>query len=506
MNIVPPALPEVPAASVADEIRSERLLKKFVLTSVAVTLTFGTAWGVSILTEAAVAHSFKAPSYAQTQAHGHAQVFGWIGLLIMGVAYYMLPKLKRVVLPRPGLAEVSFWLMAVGIIARAVSQPLAMTESWRTLNVVSGVLELAAVGLFAVVMLAIRSRSPDRKSPLDHYVGVAVFWLLVACVINLFGLLGMYAAGATIFPEPWNLRRLHVEVFGFITVMILGVGTRLFPKFLGLEPPQSRPLVAALALLSAGVVLRVLGVAPVLASVLQLAAVASYVLALNVFGRPSRTLHAPDAAARLHKWIRVGFFWLIVAGALMAFADVYAGITGGSAPREVVGAYRHAVTVGFITTIAVGVALRIVPLFHGAPLYSLRLEQVAFWLLLVGNLCRVVFQIATLTRHPVFYAITGMSGYLELAALGFFGYNVIRTFLAQPATLAKDGRVRQRTTVGELLEVSPRSANVLAEFGLSSETLAQVRGDHTIGGLARARGINPEHLTRALNLSGKASE
>jgi hypothetical protein len=34
-------------------------------------------------------------SAAWVQAHGHAQIFGWIGTFILGIGYYSIPKLRR---------------------------------------------------------------------------------------------------------------------------------------------------------------------------------------------------------------------------------------------------------------------------------------------------------------------------------------------------------------------------------------------------------------------------
>src|SRR5262245_64669656 len=40
----------------------------------------------------------------------------------------------------------------------------------------------------------------------------------------------------------------------------------------------------------------------------------------------------------------------------------------------------------------VGMALRIVPVFRGVPLWSPRLREITFWLLAIGNVIRVLFQ------------------------------------------------------------------------------------------------------------------
>src|SRR5208283_901936 len=129
-----------------------RLYKLFILAGLGFTLTFGTLWGVIKLSEIAIYHSFSAPSYSGTQAHGHAQVFGWVGLFIMGVAYYAVTKFKNVPLKHFKLAYGSFYLMVVGRLLRSIAQPLADQLFWGWVNVMSGVMELVSALLFTGIM------------------------------------------------------------------------------------------------------------------------------------------------------------------------------------------------------------------------------------------------------------------------------------------------------------------------------------------------------------------
>jgi uncharacterized protein involved in response to NO len=55
----------------------------------------GTFLGVWNLLAISSHRSIETVSPAWIQAHGHAQVFGWIGSFILGIGFYSIPKLRR---------------------------------------------------------------------------------------------------------------------------------------------------------------------------------------------------------------------------------------------------------------------------------------------------------------------------------------------------------------------------------------------------------------------------
>ncbi len=410
------------------------LYRRFVATAILITLTFGTFWGVSILTKAATTRSFGAPDPAQIQAHAHAQVFGWIGLLIMGVAYFLYPKFKSVDSRNTKAIVASYWMMTTGIVLRAICQPFSENALAGAAVAVSAAVELGAAVMFGAVMFGTYRRSQNARHISDVFIFTSIAWLIVALAINLFTMLQVALTGNPIVGEVWNLRRMNVEVFGFIITMILGVGTRILPRLLGLRDMKYEVGIIVAGLYTVGVYTKAFGEMQSLGSLLICGAAALYLAEINPFASSARNSTA--SSDHLGTWAKVAFFWLIASGAMMLSADVYELMTGMAAPHAWVGAYRHAVTVGFITTLAVGIALRTAPLFHGTTLHSQKLVTVTFWLLVIGNLSRVVFQIFTLTKHPVAYAVAGMSGYLELSALLFFGWNIYKTF-SKPAEVTE---------------------------------------------------------------------
>src|SRR5947207_3034063 len=59
---------------------------------------------------------------AAAQAHGHAQVFGFAGLMVFGVGFSFLPRLRGAPLAAPHLLPAVLWLYGGGLLLRLVGQ------------------------------------------------------------------------------------------------------------------------------------------------------------------------------------------------------------------------------------------------------------------------------------------------------------------------------------------------------------------------------------------------
>jgi hypothetical protein len=153
---------------------------------------------------------------------------------------------------------------------------------------------------------------------------------------------------------------------------------------------------------------------------------------------------------------------------------VYMPITGSHVPfsHAFFGAYRHALTVGFIMMMIVGVSSKIVPTLSGIDVKRANSLWPTFLLLNLGNLTRVTFQIAT-DFSPSAYPVMGISGFIEVFGLTLWGYELfanmrvgkklekessVLNFL-QPLDITPD------TKVGEVLARYPQSLEVFVQRG-----------------------------------------
>ncbi len=478
-----------------------RLFKLFILAGLGFTLTFGTLWGVIKLSEIAIYHSFSAPSYSGTQAHGHAQVFGWVGLFIMGVAYYAVTKFKNVPLKHFKLAYGSFYLMVIGILLRSIAQPLADQTFWGLLNILSGILELMSAFIFFGLMFRTFRLSDMKHEFYEKYIHTSIGWLAALVTMDLIILIWMFIHRLTIIPQFYDNIILHMEIFGFITNMILGFSLRILPNFMGLKQPNEKLANQAFVIYNLGVLWRCAALPfPILSSVMELVAIAQFVIALNIFTKPVAT-HQIQGVDNAYSWfIKTAYVWLAITGILVLGADIYKLVSAADIAHAYIGAYRHAITVGFITTLMLGVAYRILPIFNGTELYSNKLMRVSFWLILVGNFMRVFFQMGTLFLGKWSYAVMGSSGFLELIVLSLFSYNIVQTLRVTTTEFVKERVVNPQTRVAEILDVYPELKDSFISLGFKHlANTDKIPGFVTVKFAAQRHGLNVDHVIQMIN-------
>jgi hypothetical protein len=182
------------------------------------------------------------------------------------------------------------------------------------------------------------------------------------------------------------------------------------------------------------------------------------------------------------KFIRAAYLWLIVAMAMLVFKPVYnfaiyMPITGSHSPfsHAFFGAYRHALTVGFIMMMIVGVSSKVVPTLAGVDVRATRSLWATFLLLNLGNLTRVVFQIAT-DFSPSAYRIMGVSGFIEVVALTLWGYELFANMragrklendLSWRKSFGQSVEITPKTTVGDVLACYPQSLDIFVRRGFT---------------------------------------
>lgn len=459
----PPEVPITPA-----QVARENLYRRFLKAAMIFTFTGGAALGAIALIIMALRGELGGIGRGLIQVHGHWQLFGWVGLFVAGIAYHILPRLTGVPLPSYRLASASFVLLVLGTILR-VGQSLDPSAARSALLMGGGILELLGCAIFAWTVGRILASQPGRVQTYQGYLAIGSGWLVVSALLNLLHAWDLSARAEFEVPPHLNVPYLTTFLVGFVTFWILGVSLRTLPVFMGLK---SRPAVASVVAipLTASIAIMTVGEASYLAGGGEVARLAFGLGGLGVaaglavftwaLGILRRTAAEPEPGVDrgYEKFLRLGYAWLLVSGAMLAVFSVLA-IGGTSMDHAFVGAYRHAITVGFITTVMVGMAGRIVPVFRGVPLFSTRLREATFWLLAIGNVMRVVFQSSSGLYGPAWLRLAGVSGVLELAGLLLFGANLWKTLNTETAEDAAAAGWRppiaSDTKVGDLLTAYP---------------------------------------------------
>jgi hypothetical protein len=192
------------------------------------------------------------------------------------------------------------------------------------------------------------------------------------------------------------------------------------------------------------------------------------------------------------KFIRAAFIWFIIATAMLVIVPVYnfgiyMPLTGSRVPfsHAFFGAYRHAITVGFIMMMIVGVSSKVVPPLSGVDLRRAASLWPTFILLNLGNMMRVSFQIATdftLTAFP----IMGISGFIEVVGLTLWAYELVgnmrvgreleKQIVSETLVELQPLSIAPQTRVADVLRTYPQSLDVFLKHGftpLSNPVLRQ---------------------------------
>lgn len=415
---------------------------------------------------------------ALIQAHGNAQLFGWTGLFVIGIALHSLPRMLQRPAPSSGRAAGIFGSILTGLLLGLVAQPLAAQPLFGALFVVSAFLQWAGVTLFAAYLVRIVGRPREAYHALI-LAGTVWFWLGASAHVGLAVLAGH--SGDGIPPAPLNAAYLHAMTWGFLLSYVLAYSLRLLPAFTGMAPAASRPAWAALGLLVAGTALevgaRAAGAAALsfTAALLTAGGVGAALWALKL-GSPALT-EGDREAGWLVCFARAAYTSLVLATVILV--GLRAAEAFGSVPplrhHAFGGASRHALTVGFISLMMVGVAWRILPIFSGAARPHPALLPAVFGLLVTGNLLRVGGQMASSLWGGGWYGVMGISGWLETLGVALFALDVLRLLSGTPAHTPLpevDGPVEVAldAPVGPLVAHRPWLVPVFARHGLGQVT------------------------------------
>lgn len=162
-------------------------------------------------------------------AHFHLAVLGWLLMMILGVAYRLLPMLIPTAIPHGVLPIASAVLLEVGTLC--VVGGLVFAQPWLKIG---SLFVVAAVASFAAVVgWMLRHRRPRAKGlpRLDLgllHVAQAMVYLLVTLGL---GLSFVFAPWDEVAQLRWIPVYAVCGLLGCAAQMILGVGGRLFPLY-----------------------------------------------------------------------------------------------------------------------------------------------------------------------------------------------------------------------------------------------------------------------------------
>ena len=418
------------ATRIAMERHSQRLVTAFIASGMLFMLLPGTFLGVWNLIGISQRHTLGNLSPAWLQAHGQAQIFGWIGSFILGIGFYSLTKMQST-FTFPARAGWTAWgLWTLGITLRWIGGVTGW--QWRVLLPLSGLLELIAFILFYRSVRRHRpANSAHRMETWMFVVMAGTVAFLVSLAVNLAVLthLALYGDSPAL-SHVLDQQLVVLAVWGVLVPTIWGFNARWLPVFAGFKKPDGIRLLIAYGL-------SVAGISAVFAEWLPIAAVAFVFAALLAVDALHVWEPAVQPAKLLHVhrtfplFIRIAYIWLVVSTVLDALAVLYDHAGG------IWGASRHALTVGFVAAMVFVIGQRVLPAFCGMRvLWSTRMMFWSLALLHLGCALRVTLEPLAYENYWVFaWKLLPYSAAVELTAVVLFAVNIIGTLLQSPAHL-----------------------------------------------------------------------
>jgi iron-sulfur cluster repair protein YtfE (RIC family) len=490
------AAPEVSAEDL--DTAFANIYEKFIKTAIVIALTSGCVYGAIMLFYMGIQHSLYSVPRVLIETHGHTQIFGWCGLFIMGVSYFVIPRFYAVKLYSGRLANLSYYCMVIGIVLVFTYRSLLpITDHYYfKVLILSGCgLEVLAILLFLTV--AIKTILSAEKQELETYEGFLIsgyLWFLVQALAFTGVIVYMLYSGATIMPEVAIYPLRHIQVMGFIILVIFGVMSRTLPAFLGLKTPNPKMNLIIMLMLNLSIILRAAS-QPLMvyfadinlpayyvfnslfffSGCIEVISVLMFLYNLNILKKPEVDFSGMEIEKSYEKFVWAGILWLLISEISMMYFTYSETFAGTTTSHALIGAYRHAITVGFITMLIFGFASRIIPISQGTKLHSYSSLQKTFILINIGIVIRIVFQpIAYHTGSVPAYWLMGISGFIESLAILLFGINIWQTISDGKRQVAGEEdihgeiiTVTASTNVHHLLEKHPQALDILVSKGFS---------------------------------------
>lgn len=433
----------IPTAKSEDDRAETQIYRPFFICGIITVLTVGCLLGGIALYGIARQESYTASSWTPyVLAHANSQLFGWVGFFVMGFAMQQhgttLGKSAR-------FHRIAWWSlgsMGLGIALRFLAEPLAQFDPgrWIWLGMLSAGLQIFAVLLFLYNVGANRFRKAEVFSWPIAFIFGSLGCLLLVSLAEPFTFAWSHQLdrqASIAFTAEWFTPLREVQFFGFVAMMIFGVAASKMPGCLGFRAADPNWGVGAFCLWTVGLIARVWGWSHYfqsgllpgtdlwfrLAGLLLALGALAMTISLGVF---SPVRHSNPS----QKFIRAAFGWLLLAGVLLVLEPFHLRNLGEPFSHAYTGAIRHAVTVGFISQMIIGVGYHLVTRMLMLGERTVPALWSVFVLVNLGNTARVGLEILTDFQRTAFMPM-GWTGFIELTGLVIWATVMLRFLLGR---------------------------------------------------------------------------
>lgn len=227
-------------------LRFQKIHEPFITAALVIALTAGFGYGAFLVAALAFGAPLGAWYVALVQAHGHAQLFGWVGMFVLGMGLFFLPRLRGTNLKGIARLPFAFGLLVAGIALRSVIQPLAgivgTSELLRALFLLSAILEMG--GMVVIVSMLIETERAEKPLTQDApaysvepLAQLAFVSLALAFLFNLFGAWNVSTEARNVLAPRFDQLIIHLVLYGVALPMTFVFSIRNLPLFMRLAVP-----------------------------------------------------------------------------------------------------------------------------------------------------------------------------------------------------------------------------------------------------------------------------
>lgn len=342
--------------------------------------------------------------------HRVFQLNGFVTLMIMGIGYMIIPRMRNELTPSNKLAKVSY-LFVISSIAVDFASSFVSDDYAK----IATILRLVGVSIFGGLMLYMMKVVPKLLKESDYFITISIFLLVSSQVLSLFDV----QSDMLVQKQMWLF---------FPILMIFAIQYKTLPSFLGFIRPKRKLVSASLAL---AVVSGALAMASMVIpdSMINVAFNASligmascFVLSLYIFGGFDNTeilkLISGEKKKRYHTIIlhtRIAYGFLL-AGLLLGMIHAMS-VTNFTLYDLTI----HYIAIGFIgVTIMLYMPIMIPPILEKS-IRFLDFNHIPLILVLSALAIRTIGDVVlSSSAHPQPFVIFGISGFVILAGMFLF--------------------------------------------------------------------------------------
>jgi hypothetical protein len=387
-----------------------------------------------LLVLVAGAHLPLAIAYPQlAQAHGQIQTLGFVLVFIVSVGLQLFPRFLGAPLQQPGRATWGASILAVALVARLIGQPLP-DGAPRTI-----LLLVAALGVPVGALLAGSAFHGLSRRSVQPAHGPAAAWrrfilvggVSLGCALVLFVAAGLALAfGDILVDQGTDEALIHLELVGFTSCLIYGVGSRIFGRFFLLRSAASFETWVPRLASGWGVGVLVVSVGwflpnptgmfvRLLGGVIELVVACVWLWLSGLFAPPVRESGTPYVTNPTRRWVRLAFGFFVFGLAFSVFLFAREALSGQAPSVTELSAARHALAQGFVLPMMVSMASRLLPIYSADVLKRRWLVEGILDVLFVGAALRVAAE-AIGGYNPISGELVALGGTLSIAAFVTF--------------------------------------------------------------------------------------